>query len=105
MVLNLPMASFNDFIKDLAALLTLIQQSTQNIFLPISLSHSPIERDQFIVVLRKHEDVKQYQLASFFTRDIRQLSSKFVTKTIALGANFKADIFSIKFNKQLLDWN
>ena len=69
------------------------------------MSHSPVDDEQFIIVLRTHEHVHQYPLAGWFTPDIPKLSKKFVTKKIALGANLNPDSYHIKFNKTLLELN
>ena len=65
------------------------------------MSHSPVEPDQFIIVLRTHENVHQFPLAGWFTSDIAKLAKKFVRKTVPLGANFNSDSYHIKFNKTL----
>ena len=83
------MGSFATFIADLQALLTLIQQQTGKIFLPIAVSHSPIKpTEQFIIVLRTSENVQSYPLDGWFVPNIAQLAKKFVVKTIKLDAKF-----------------
>ena len=57
LVVNLPKSSFEAFVRDMRALLTLINQHTQKFFVPISLTHSPIDPSKFIIVLRTHENV------------------------------------------------
>ena len=52
------MESFQAFVNDMQALLTLIQSQTGKVFVPIALSHSPVKPDkEFIIVLRTSENV------------------------------------------------
>ena len=75
LVLTIAMANFNDFMKDLQALLILINKETKSIMIPICLSHSPINPDRdFIVVFRTHENVQSLSLDGWFTTNIVQLS-------------------------------
>ena len=62
---------FNDFMKDLQALLILINKETKSIMIPICLSHSPINPNKdFIVVFRTHENVQSLSLDGWFTTNI-----------------------------------
>lgn len=62
------MASFDVFVTDLNALLTLIKTQTGKVFLPIAVSHSPVKpTEQFIVVLRTSENVQGLPLQGWFT--------------------------------------
>jgi len=82
-VLNLPKSSFEQFIGDMQALLTLIKVQTGKVFIPICLTSSPVDpTNQFIIVLRTSEtraEVMSFQKAGWFTEDIPALAKKFVT--------------------------
>ena len=99
-VLNLPKESFAQFISDMQALLTLIKAQTGKVFIPISLSQSPIDpENKFIIVLRTsetREEVMSFSKRGWFTENIPQLAKKFVTKQIALDAKLNVESFSIK---------
>ena len=43
-------------------------------------------------------------MAGWFVKDIAKLSKKFETRKVALGANFKAEQYNIKFNNMLKEW-
>lgn len=93
------MASFADFIQELPAILTLIESKTRKIFIPTSLSHSPVKpKEWFIIVLRTSENVQSLPSTSWITRNIPTLCKKFVTKTIKLDARFDPNQFSTKFD-------
>jgi len=96
------MTSFEDFVRDLDALLTLINKQTGKVFLPIAVSHSPVKpAEQFIVVLRTSENVQGLPLQGWFTDVIPQLAKKFVTKKIKLDAKLNVGTFAIKLTQQL----
>lgn len=100
-VLNLPKTSFARFIANIQALITLIKKKTGKIFIPISLTQSPVDpTNQFIIVLRTsetREDVMSYSRDGWYTENIPALAKKFVIKTLNLDAKENASAFSIKF--------
>ena len=106
LVLNIPMDSFGAFIGDLQALLTLIQTKTGNVFIPIAVSHSPVKpTEEFIIVLRTHDNVQAFPLDGWFTTNIPQLCKKFVTKTIKLDASFTPGSYHATLTKMLRQFN
>lgn len=69
LVLTMPMTDFADFVKDLKKLMDLIKVETNQVFIPICLSHSPINPTKdFIVVL--HANVKTIPLEGWFTTNL-----------------------------------
>ena len=102
LVLNVPMASYAAFIQDLPAILSLIETKTRKIFVPTSLSHSPVKpKEWFIIVLRTSENVQSLPSTSWISKNIQTLCKKFVTKTIKLDARFDPRQFSTKLDMQL----
>lgn len=80
------MKDFADFMKDLQTIMILIQKEAQSVFLPICLSHSPINPTKdFIVVFRDHKHVQSFSLDGWFTENIPQLAKKFSFKTVKLA--------------------
>jgi len=75
------------------------------VFVPISLTQSPIEAEKFIIVLRTSENVQAFPLEGWFTTNIVQLAKKFVTKTVKLDASFTPGSFHIKITKMLREYN
>lgn len=70
------------------------------------MSHSPVApTEKFIIVLRTSENVSSFPLLGWFTPNIVQLSKKFVTKTIKLGADFTPGTFHMKFSQMLQTYN
>jgi hypothetical protein len=83
LVVTMAQSSFADFMKDIKSTLTLIQNQTKKVFLPISLSHSPVNpSEDIVVVFRASESVQCFSLENWFTEDITKLSTKFVTKSL-----------------------
>lgn len=81
----MPQANFGDFLKELKNLLTLIHTQTQKVFIPIAVSHSPVNpKKDVIVVLRTSDNVHCFSLDGWFTTDIAKLAPKFVIKTLQL---------------------
>ena len=104
LVLTIAMANFSDFMKDLQALLILINKETKSIMIPICLSHSPINPDKdFIVVFRTHENAQSLSLDGWFTTNIVQLSQKFVSKTIKVEGKKHQDI-KMQLDRDLKQW-
>ena len=105
LTLNLPKESFNQFIGDMQALLTLVKAQTGKVFIPTALTQSPVDpAGQFIIVLRTsdtREEVMSFKKQGWFTENIPALAKKFVTKQIALDAKMDASSFSIKLTQQL----
>ena len=66
------------------AILMAIKQQTDQLMIPICLSHSPINpAKDFIVVFRTHENVQSLSLDGWFTTNIVQLAKKFICKTVS----------------------
>ena len=98
------MANFQDFMKDITALLTLINTETRQVFIPICLAHSPINPTKdFIVVFRTHENVQSLSLDGWFTTNIAQLSKKFVSKTIKIAGKKHNDV-RLQLDSDLKEW-
>ena len=71
-------------------------------FVPISLSRSPVEpTSQFIIVLRTSDNVQSYPLEGWFTTNITELCKKFVTKTIKIDTTWKPENYAAKLTQQL----
>jgi len=104
LVLNIPMDSFAAFCADLQALLTLIHSKTTKVFVPISLTQSPIAADKFIIVFRTSENVQAFSLDGWFTENIASLAKKFVTKTLKLE-NFQPSTYNIRLTQILRQFN
>lgn len=59
---------------------------TKNIFIPISISHSPVNPTTDIcVVFRYTQRLHNVSLEGWFTEDIPKLSTKFVHRTVKVG--------------------
>lgn len=85
--------------KDLESILSLIHSESGKVFVPISISHSPVKpATQFIIVLRASENVQSYTLQGWFTSDIPKLCQKFVTKTIKIDASYTPQNYHTKLN-------
>ena len=101
-MLTLPQSSFPDFMKNFASLLQLIQDQTQQVFIPIALSHSPVNpKEDMVIVLRTSDNVQCFSLDGWFTKNISQLAKKFVIKTIALGKDIDPVHAKVKINQTL----
>ena len=71
LVINVPMKGYDVFIADLQALLTLIKNETNKVFVPIAISHSPIKPESdFIIVFRTSDNVQAIPLDGWFTKNI-----------------------------------
>ena len=82
----MPQSDFALFLKDLKAILTLIKSLTNQIFIPITMTHSPLAADKdILVVLRTSANIDNVVLDGWFTPDINKLATKFVSKVIKLG--------------------
>ena len=93
LVLTVPMKDFAAFVGDLKAILTLIQKSTSDIFIPICISHSPIKPDKdFIVAFRSSQHVQSFSLDGWFTTNIDALSKKFIVKTKVIRDKDHGDV-------------
>ena len=83
LALTIPTRHFGDFIDNLEAMITLIHGITESVYIPICISHSPVNPSHdFLVVFRKSENVKCFPLDGWFTTNIPQLAKKFFVKTV-----------------------
>ena len=106
LVLNVPMTAFEALIGDLSALLTLIKQQTGKVFIPITVTQSPVApKEQFIIVLRTTENVQTFSLDGWFTDNIPVLVKKFVTKTIKIDTELSGGSISNKLTLKLKQLN
>ena len=93
------MSSFATFITQLPQVLDIIYKQTQKVFVPTSLSHSPIKpKEEFMIVLRTSDNVQSFPSKHWITNNIANLCKKFVIKTIKFDANFQPDSFHLKLN-------
>ena len=101
-VLTMPMANFENFVKELQSLLSLIHTTTSQIFIPTAISHSPINpKSDIIVCLRQSDTVTQFSLDGWFTTDLTKLSKKFVIKKLKLEKTLNAEHMKVKITQNL----
>lgn len=82
--------------------MTQIQTTTQKVFIPSAISHSPINpKTDLMVVLRACETVTAFSLNGWFTEDISKLSKKFVIKKLKLEKSQDATHHKVKITQSL----
>ena len=84
----------------------LIKTQTNQIFIPICISNSPINpKTDFNVIFRQHDKIQSLSLDGWFVADVKKLAPKFVHKTFKLGAGQKESDMRLELDNALKQWH